>query len=262
MGDSNPIGAERRENRSGYAVLTLALLGILYVASSGNDAEERAQDPAPPTCPACCPAMCVDGLPRRVVDGVCCACPVDPAHLHEAAVPVGSLAPGWNTYRLAVSLPAAYADVEWMGNKGTGVRLQVPPAYHAPYPFGVDVGGVSPAFFAVINDLSNPDMGIAEMDSWLTVGVTDSSAAGVLAALTVDGAVWPIYWTESHGLNVSDSYIEFYGNNTPYPNDGSPVVLAQMTVTDEVAACGTASASVGGTTTDGAPWTESVVWSW
>ncbi len=251
-----------RPNHRGCGLLTLGIFAVLFVSSSDHgDAPTISNSSAaniarPIPCTTCCVAPCLDGLPRRVINNTCCACPVDPSYVHEKVTSYALIVPGFVTFQLTVSLPDTYATVEWMGNRGNGARLQLPPAYQVSNPFGVDMGGVSPTFFGVVN---NEVLGFAEADSWLTIGATDGSQPLIYNDNSFDFAT---SWTELTALNKTDAYIEFYGNSTPYSNVGEPVVLVQMTVTDAIAACGTASASVGGTRSDGAPWLESVVWSW
>ena len=67
----------------------------------------------------------------------------------------------------------AVAGMSGLTRDGREKFLSLPAAFQVGKPFGVDIGGVSPAFFAVNAD--------AKFDSWLTVGVTDGSAAGALA---------------------------------------------------------------------------------
>jgi hypothetical protein len=67
----------------------------------------------------------------------------------------------------------ALAGMSGVTRDGREKFLSLPAAFQVATPFGADIGGVSPAFFSVKAD--------ARFDSWLTVGVTDGSAAGALA---------------------------------------------------------------------------------
>jgi len=87
--------------------------------------------------------------------------------------------PHGSTVQLTAHLDAKKANVYALaGATGANVDghdrvMKFPAAFQVATPFGTDIGGVAPAFFAV-----NPD---CQYDSWLTVGVTDGSAAGGLA---------------------------------------------------------------------------------
>lgn len=61
-----------------------------------------------------------------------------------------------------------------------------------PTPFGVDVGGVPPAFIDV-----SP---ASQYDSWLTVGVTDGSKASLVSSIGFDFDAW----TSTNGISNSN----------------------------------------------------------
>lgn len=67
----------------------------------------------------------------------------------------------------------AVAGLSGLTKDGRERFLSLPAAFQAAAPFGVDIGGVSPAFYAVNAD--------SQFDSWVTVGAIDGSAAGALA---------------------------------------------------------------------------------
>eukprot|EP01046_Picozoa_sp_COSAG06_P033626 COSAG06_NODE_3445_length_5332_cov_5.351424_3_plen_1421_part_00 len=108
--------------------------------------------------------------------------PAPPAASSEFVTPVVTAiagAPGgWDTYQLSVTLSASAANVYTI-SATTETPMSLPAAYQVPAPFGADIGGVSPAFFAIAN---NAALGFAEFDSWLTVGMTDASNPGALSA--------------------------------------------------------------------------------
>ena len=126
----------------------------------------------------------------------------------------------------------------------TDGAMSFPAAYQVAAPFGVDIGGVSPAFFAIAN---NAALGYAEFDSWLTVGVTDGSAPGAISA----SPGFPMdTWTDSTALETNNGAIFWMS-----PDDGpaGSAVIAQITVTagsSGVATCGLQ----GRTSTSGDDW--------
>ena len=56
--------------------------------------------------------------------------------------------------------------------------MVLPAAFQAAGAFGVDIGGVDPAYFSVSLE--------AELDSWLTIGATDGSLGPQLSAIGID----------------------------------------------------------------------------
>ena len=75
--------------------------------------------------------------------------------------------------------------------------LAFPPAYTCAPPFGVDIGGTNPAFWAVANSEA---LGYAQYDSWLTVGVTEGDTANALASIGIAFDAWDA----EHPLDSSD----------------------------------------------------------
>jgi hypothetical protein len=55
-------------------------------------------------------------------------------------------------------------------------------AYHVAAPFGVDIGGVNPAFVSI-----NPDV---QYDSWLTVGITGGNVHNSISSIGIDWSSW------------------------------------------------------------------------
>ena len=75
--------------------------------------------------------------------------------------------------------------------------LAFPPAYTCAPPFGVDIGGTNPAFWAVANSEA---LGYAQYDSWLTVGVTEGDTTNALASIGIAFDAWDA----EHPLDSSD----------------------------------------------------------
>jgi hypothetical protein len=168
--------------------------------------------------------------------------PVDagPATVTE----VGTSAAG-TTVQLYANLPDVAANVYAMA--GTSDQaMEFPAAFQVAAPFGADVGGVPPAFFAA--------MATAEFDSWLTVGVTDGSAGTAIAASPgrrLDT------WTDEEAFTTSNGAV-FWMN--PADGPGGSVVMAQVTTSD---GSGSASAVLQGKMADGTPdWSDVYTWSW
>ena len=60
--------------------------------------------------------------------------------------------------------------------------MTLPAAYHVDAPFGVNIGGVNPAFFSI-----NPDV---QYDSWLTVGITGGNVHNSISSIGIDWDAW------------------------------------------------------------------------
>jgi hypothetical protein len=145
--------------------------------------------------------------------------------------------------QLAVNLDAAKSNVYAMAGT-TDQVLSFPAAFQVAAPFGADIGGVNPAFFAV--------NAASEFDSWLSVGVTDGTSGTAISSIGVDFGSW----TASAGLTVDNGAVFWMD---PASGPASTAVLAQITN----AGSGSASASLQGRSADGgADWTETVSWSW
>ena len=159
-----------------------------------------------------------------------------------AVTQIGTGASG-TTVQLVVNLDAAKANVYAMA--GTADQaLSFPAAFQVAAPFGVDVGGVNPAFF--------PVNAAAEFDSWLSVGPVDGSAG---AGISVIGLPFET-WTASAGLTADNGAV-FWMN--PASGPAGSAVLAQITNSGS----GSASASLQGRSAGGgADWSENVSWSW
>ena len=166
---------------------------------------------------------------------------------------------GFTTVRLTIALTASQSNVYAMAGTGD-TTMSFPAAYQVNAPFGADIGGVNPAFFAIAN---NAALGFAEFDSWLTVGVSDGSAPGAISASP--GFNLATAWTATTALSQNYAAIFFMDPSTMGANSGAdPIVMAQMTVSAAtVAAGGSATAQLQGRSNGGAAdWNYAATWSW
>lgn len=132
---------------------------------------------------------------------------------------------GFTTYQLHANLPASAANVYTIAGTPDS-PLHMPAAYHCAPPFGQHLGGVSPLMFAVAN---SDDLGFAEFDSWLTIGLDDgsysfASSPGVSEQLAA--------WSEAQELEITDGAVFWMPDDmddAPGPGPSS-VLLAQLTV--------------------------------
>jgi hypothetical protein len=137
-----------------------------------------------------------------------------------------SLNADYTTMRVSVELTAQQANVYALAGTLDSGPLTAPAAYQVAAPFGADIGGVSPAFFPIAN---NDALGYSEFDSWLTVGVTDGSAPGAIAASP--GFDIATMWTATTPLLQNDGAVFYMDPTTMGSNSGSnPVVLMQITM--------------------------------
>ena len=163
-----------------------------------------------------------------------------------SVVTMASSTAGSTTVRLMVNLDATQSNVYTIaGNSATA--LSMPPAAQVAAPFGTDVGGVSPAFFAVMAD--------SEFDSWLTVGMTDASNPTAISTIGLDFSTW----TSTSSLTSNNGAV-FWMTPQNGPS-GSGIVLAQVTSTT---ATGSASGLLQGKSTvvTDDDWTMAAAWSW
>jgi len=147
------------------------------------------------------------------------------------------------TVQLQVELDLLQSNVYAMAGT-SDTTMTFPAAYQVAAPFGADIGGVAPAFFAVNAD--------AEFDSWLTIGVVDGSAGAAISAspgLGLDG------WTDSAAFSTDNGAV-FWMN--PADGPSGTVALAQITNTDG----GEAAAVLQGRSSSGADYQVAVSWSW
>ena len=111
--------------------------------------------------------------------------------------------------------------------------MVVPEAFHVDPPFGCDIGGTNPAFWAVMAE--------SEYDSWLSVSIVDGNVHNDISSI---GVAWED-WTPSAGLTIPDGAV-FWMN----PDDSPPLssgalkstVLGQLTLTTGMAAYASVSA--------------------
>ena len=129
------------------------------------------------------------------------------------------------------------------GNSDTA--LTIPPAFQVDTPFGTNVAGVSPAFFAVVAE--------AEFDSWLTIGVTDGSVNNGVSAIGLDFDAWTI--DTPLGVDALGGSVFLMDPTTGPSGD---VVLAQLTMPSSSSASISALLQGKG---GGADWQSPATWS-
>ena len=152
------------------------------------------------------------------------------------------------TIRLQVTLDPA-TDINVYAMAGTATSpMTFPPAFQLATPFGADIGGANAAFFAIMAD--------AEFDSWLTIGSTDGTLGGAIAAspgLGLDA------WTESNAFTTDNGAI-FFMTPADGPGGAAPIVVAQIT---SATPTGTATATFQGQSEGGVDWVgRAANWSW
>ena len=145
---------------------------------------------------------------------------------------------GYTTLLLEVDLPAESYNVYAMSGT-TGAPLMFASAYQVSVPFGANIGGTNPAFWAIAN---NAALGYVQYDSWLTLGVTDGTAAGaIVASPGFDISNWG--WTDSETYDASRSLTTsngaiFWMNPSAAPAGRS--AIAQLTVASTAGTLATA----------------------
>ena len=99
--------------------------------------------------------------------------------------------------RLFATLDGSASNIYTIAGVG-GSPLSIPPAFHTPAPFGADVGGVNPAFFAF-----SPT---SEYDSWLTLGLDDGSQSDSISSVGIE---WGgrTGWSEQYGIRTTNGAI-------------------------------------------------------
>ena len=162
--------------------------------------------------------------------------------------------------RLKVQLTDQQANVYALAGTENTVPLTAPAAYQVAAPFGADIGGVSPAFFAIAN---NDALGYSEFDSWLTIGVTDGTATGAISASP--GFDIAALWTADMRLVQPDGAVFYMDPTTMGANSGSdPIVVMQVTMPSANMAAGETMATgtlQGRTVGGGEDWAgQSMVW--
>ena len=134
---------------------------------------------------------------------------------------------GYVTYRMMVDLtPAASNIYALYGNPPAAdtasVTMQLPAAYQEASPFGANIGGVNPQFFA----MSRTAMG----DSWLTIGETDGDASG-MSSIGID---WES-WTERSPLVVNNGAVFWTDPSRGPSNTRGGICLGQASLREGIA---------------------------
>ena len=164
--------------------------------------------PGPPTVGPVDPPLPSSGIGAREV-----AAPVVTTVASGATAGVT----GYTTYRLSLQLnPSRTRNIYTIFGE-VGARLAVPAAYQAASPFGADIGGTYPQFWAMQAD--------SQYDSWLTVGSTEGNADNALSSI---GIAFDI-WTTQAGIDVDDGAVFLMDPDT---GPSGSVVVAQLTVAD------------------------------
>ena len=94
--------------------------------------------------------------------------------------------------------------------------MVLPPAYQVETPYGVDIGGVSPALWDAVPT--------SQYDSWLTVGTTKGVTSGEITSVGIDFSSWG----QTGGLVVDDGAV-FWLDPAGGPT-GTDIVVAQLTL--------------------------------
>eukprot|EP01045_Picozoa_sp_COSAG04_P014871 COSAG04_NODE_1138_length_8106_cov_4.244036_4_plen_691_part_00 len=136
----------------------------------------------------------------------------------ECAVPsvetMASSKDGYATYRLSLVLGPEAANCYSIFGDGEDMMM-IPGGFQVLAPFGADLGGTNPAFWAFNAN--------AEFDSWLTIGPTDGGSSDALGTIGIPMADW----TEAAGMEVSDGAVFWM---SPDDGPGGTVTVAQLTI--------------------------------
>ena len=110
--------------------------------------------------------------------------PSDPSHHVEASVTTVSTGglPGYTTYQVTLTPNTGKAHSIYTIYGEPDHALEIPPARQVATPFGADVGGVNPAFYAINAE--------CEYDSWLSVGITEGNDSGYLSSIGIPFDAW------------------------------------------------------------------------
>jgi hypothetical protein len=206
----------RRKVRMRNVLLAYVLAGILVFVWTHTPAQAKSR-------PHDADAIQVDGAWTAVAANTLTALPAphvadpnDPALAAVVQVATGTdtvnalNSVGWTSFRLHLLLNQQTAR-----NVYTIYTITMPPAWQTAAPFGADIGGCNPAFWAV-----DPS---GRYDSWLTVGFVEGDAASALSTVGIPFETW----TSVHGLVATDGAV-FWPNPDSAP--GGEVVVAQITV--------------------------------
>lgn len=173
--------------------------------------------------------------------------PVSSAWEHVEAVSETmstSVSDNYTTYRLYVELSDSSASAYALFGSKSG-HLWIPPAYQDKT-FGQNMGGVDPNVIKV-SAAKN-----AQWDSWLTVGIVDGDAAGLLGAVGLGSAFKA--WSETQGIDSTDGSV-FWMNPTKSTatKKNGKVCVAQLTFAKTYKGCA-AKMGVTGKDTSGNIW--------
>merc|ERR1719160_931330 len=140
--------------------------------------------------------------------------------LEPVVTVAGTAQHGYTTYALWLrALPGADVGTIYTIYGDSHTQMTMPPAFQADAPFGCDIGGVNPAFFAYSS--------AAASDSWLSVGVTGGNSNGAIASIGIDFDSW----SETKPMAVSDGAVFWMDPlNAPHdPMTGGQVQIGQIT---------------------------------
>ena len=128
---------------------------------------------------------------------------------------------GMTTHRLQLELGDDVHSVYTVfGGPPPSSTIVLPPAYQEDAPFGANIGGSNPAFWAIVP--------AAEHDSWLSVGVADGSAGTALASVGIEFG----NWTAEAGIEIPNGAVFWMAPDTAPPAATLPnrrAVVAQLT---------------------------------
>jgi len=140
--------------------------------------------------------------------------------LEPVVTVAGTAQQGYTTYALGLrALPGADVGTIYTIYGDSHTQMTMPPAFQADAPFGCDIGGVDPAFYAYSS--------AAASDSWLSVGVTGGNSNGAIASIGIDFDSW----SETKPMAVSDGAVFWMDPlNAPHdPMTGGQVQIGQIT---------------------------------
>ena len=167
----------------------------------GLTCADRAPPPAPPPPPPSPPPTLQPVTPR----------------VEEYSVGAGLQ--GWSTLRMIGTCNPAAGCANIYTIAGTvGTALQIPAGFQVAAPFGANIGGTNPAFWAILPD--------TQYDSWLTIGSDDGTRTGDISSIGIpfDGTYG---WSASRGLWTNNGALFYMDPNAGAVGD---VVLGQVTV--------------------------------
>jgi hypothetical protein len=171
-----------------------------------SDQNDLTSDPERTACPSsgCTATQCCTLVPLARAPSLGCSVEV----LVDTSTTMS--VEGYVTLRLLYTLSSEQRNVYAMSGTADG-SMQFPAAYQVTTPFGVDVGGVPPAFFPFED---------SEFDSWLTVGLTEGNS-GELALSPGFGIDT---WTADSSFETDNGSVFWMS-----PDSGPTVVRACIT---------------------------------